>query len=171
MLAALLLPVYRRQPVHLIDVWDPGRVLAAMLEDGLSSGQGATYFLTSLLDHPDFDVEKHGKLMPAIGLGGSAVPAAVGERAERLGIATMRSFGSTEHPSITGSRPRRRATSASSPTARRSRASRSASSTTTATTCRPASRGRDLEPRPGLLRRLHRPGADRAGRSRPAAGS
>ena len=43
--------------------------LAAMLEDGLSSGQGATYFLISLLDHPDFDVETHGKLMPAIGLG------------------------------------------------------------------------------------------------------
>jgi acyl-CoA synthetase (AMP-forming)/AMP-acid ligase II len=30
------------------------------------------------------------------------VPAAVGERAERLGISTVRSFGSTEHPSITG---------------------------------------------------------------------
>jgi acyl-CoA synthetase (AMP-forming)/AMP-acid ligase II len=102
MLAALLLPVWRRQPVHLIDVWDPARVLAAMLEDGLSSGQGATYFLISLLDHPDFDLERHGPLMPAIGLGGSAVPAAVGERAEQLGIVTMRSYGSTEHPSITG---------------------------------------------------------------------
>ena len=102
MLAALLLPVYRRQSVHLIDVWDPARVLAAMLEDGLSSGQGATYFLISLLDHPDFDAERHVALMPAIGLGGSAVPAAVGERAEQLGIKTMRSFGSTEHPSITG---------------------------------------------------------------------
>jgi acyl-CoA synthetase len=97
----LLLPVYRRQSVHLIDVWDPARVLAAMLEDGLSSGQGATYFLISLLDHPDFD-ERHARLMPAIGLGGSAVPAAVGERAEKLGIRTTRSFGSTEHPSITG---------------------------------------------------------------------
>jgi acyl-CoA synthetase len=102
MLAALLLPVYRRQPIHLIDVWDPGRVLAAMLEDGLSSGQGATYFLISLLDHPDFDVERHVELMSTIGLGGSAVPAAVGERAEQLGIVTTRSFGSTEHPSITG---------------------------------------------------------------------
>ena len=40
--------------------------------------------------------------MPVIGLGGAAVPAAVGERAERLGITTTRSFGSTEHPSITG---------------------------------------------------------------------
>jgi acyl-CoA synthetase len=76
-----------------------------MLEDGLSSGQGATYFLISLLDHPDFDVERHVPLMPRIGLGGSAVPAAVGERAEQLGIATMRSFGSTEHPSITGCTP------------------------------------------------------------------
>jgi acyl-CoA synthetase (AMP-forming)/AMP-acid ligase II len=102
MLAALLLPVWRRQPIHLIDVWDPGRVLHAMLEDNLSSGHGATYFLISLLDHPDFDPVRHVQLMPNIGLGGAAVPAAVGERAERLGISTARSFGSTEHPSITG---------------------------------------------------------------------
>jgi acyl-CoA synthetase (AMP-forming)/AMP-acid ligase II len=43
--------------------------------------------------------------MPYIGLGGSAVPAAVGERAAALGIETARSFGSTEHPSISGSTP------------------------------------------------------------------
>ena len=105
MLAALLIPVFRRSSVHLIDVWDPGRVLQAMLEDELSAGQGSTYFLTSLLDHPDFDPERHPKLMPFIGLGGSAVPAAVGERCARLGIEVARSFGSTEHPSITGSTP------------------------------------------------------------------
>jgi acyl-CoA synthetase (AMP-forming)/AMP-acid ligase II len=108
MLAALLLPVWRRKSVHLIDVWDPGRVLSEMLDEGLSSGQGATYFLISLLDHPDFDA-RHAALMPVIGLGGSAVPAAVGERAERLGITTTRSYGSTEHPSIsasTGESPR-----------------------------------------------------------------
>ena len=105
MLAALLIPVYRRSEIHLIDVWDPGRVLAAMLEDNLSAGQGSTYFLTSLLDHPDFDPERHVRLMPFVGLGGSAVPAAVGERCEKLGIETARSFGSTEHPSITGSYP------------------------------------------------------------------
>ncbi len=34
MLAALLIPVYRRSEIHLIDVWDPGRVLQAMLDDG-----------------------------------------------------------------------------------------------------------------------------------------
>ncbi|HEX5614370.1 MAG TPA: AMP-binding protein [Acidimicrobiia bacterium] len=105
MLAALLLPVQRRHGIHLIDVWEPGRVLAAMLADGLSAGQGATFFLTSLLDHPDFDPARHGALMPYIGLGGSAVPAAVTERARAIGIECSRSFGSTEHPSITGSAP------------------------------------------------------------------
>jgi len=102
MIAALLMPVAGRRPIHLIDVWDPGRVLQAMLDEGCSAGQGSTFFLTSLLDHPDFDPVRHVALMPVIGLGGSAVPAAVGERAERLGITTTRSFGSTEHPSITG---------------------------------------------------------------------
>jgi acyl-CoA synthetase (AMP-forming)/AMP-acid ligase II len=101
MLAALLLPVQRRIPIHLIDVWDPGRVLAAMLEDQVLSGHGATYFLTSLLDHPDFG-PAHQQLMSHIGLGGAPVPAAVGERAAALGISTIRMYGSTEHPSITG---------------------------------------------------------------------
>ena len=101
LLAALLMPVHRRESLYLIDVWDPGRVLAGMLEDDISSGSGSTYFLTSLFDHPDFSAE-HAAKMPRIGLGGSPVPAAVGERAERLGISTVRSFGSTEHPSITG---------------------------------------------------------------------
>lgn len=105
MLAALLIPVFRRSAIHLIDVWDPARVLQAMLDDNVSAGQGSTYFLTSLLDHPDFDADRHAKLMPFIGLGGSAVPAAVGERCAGFGIETSRSFGSTEHPSITGSYP------------------------------------------------------------------
>jgi acyl-CoA synthetase (AMP-forming)/AMP-acid ligase II len=40
--------------------------------------------------------------MPFAGLGGSPVPIAVTERATRLGIDVFRSYGSTEHPSITG---------------------------------------------------------------------
>jgi acyl-CoA synthetase (AMP-forming)/AMP-acid ligase II len=101
MLAALLVPVWRGQAIHLIDVWDPKRVLAAMLEDQLCSGMGSTYFLVSLLDHPDFS-DAHLKLMRHIGLGGAPVPAAVAARAGELGIAIFRSYGSTEHPSITG---------------------------------------------------------------------
>jgi len=72
-----------------------------MLDEGLGVGGGATYFLTSLLDHPDFTAD-HLALMPFAGLGGSPVPAAVTRRATDLGIRTFRSYGSTEHPSITG---------------------------------------------------------------------
>ncbi|MCZ7525554.1 MAG: AMP-binding protein [Acidimicrobiia bacterium] len=101
MLAALLLPVWRGEEVHLIDVWNPAEVLAAMLEDGVASGTGATFFLTSLLDHPDL-TPAHLELMHHVGLGGSAVPAAVADRATALGLSVVRMFGSTEHPSITG---------------------------------------------------------------------
>jgi acyl-CoA synthetase (AMP-forming)/AMP-acid ligase II len=101
MLSALLLPIDRGQPIHMIDVWDPPRVLDAMIEDELLAGSGATYFLTSLLDHPSF-TDKHLALMAHIGLGGSAVPAAIAERATQMGISVVRMYGSTEHPSITG---------------------------------------------------------------------
>jgi acyl-CoA synthetase len=104
MLSAFLVPLLRLRPVNLIDVWDPGEVLRLMLAEQLGVGGGATYFLTSLLDHPDFTPE-HLPLMPYAGLGGSTVPVAVTERATRLGIVAFRSYGSTEHPSITGSMP------------------------------------------------------------------
>ena len=101
MLNAFLMPMLRLRSVNLIDVWDPAEVLRMMLDEGLAVGGGAAYFLTSLLDHPDF-TDEHLALMPFAGLGGSAVPVALMERATRLGIKAFRSYGSTEHPSITG---------------------------------------------------------------------
>lgn len=101
MLNAFLVPLLRDRPVNLIDVWDPGEILRLMREDGLGVSGGATYFMTSLLDHPDFGPE-HLALMPFAGLGGAPVPVAVTRRMTALGITTYRSYGSTEHPSITG---------------------------------------------------------------------
>ncbi len=101
MLNALVCSLVRRQAINLIDVWNPGRVLELMLRDGLTVGGGSTYFLTSLLDHPDFG-DGHLKYMPHFGMGGSPVPVAVAERAKKLGISVFRSYGSTEQPSITG---------------------------------------------------------------------
>jgi acyl-CoA synthetase (AMP-forming)/AMP-acid ligase II len=102
MVNAFLVPLLRTTAVNLVDVWDPGRILKLMLDEQLAMAGGATYFLTSLLDHPDF-TDEHLRLMPFAGLGGSTVPAAVTARAERMGIRAYRSYGSTEHPSITGS--------------------------------------------------------------------
>jgi acyl-CoA synthetase (AMP-forming)/AMP-acid ligase II len=101
MLSALLLPVDMGRPINLIDVWDPANVLRVMLENDLSCGGGATFFLISLLDHPDF-TDQHLARMKYAGMGGSAVPRAVAERATDLGIIVYRMYGSTEHPSITG---------------------------------------------------------------------
>jgi acyl-CoA synthetase len=102
MLNAFLLPLLRDHPVNLVDVWDPGEVIRMMREDGLGVTGGATYFLTSLLDHRDFTPDLVA-MMPFAGLGGSSVPVPVTERATKLGIKVFRSYGSTEHPSITGS--------------------------------------------------------------------
>jgi acyl-CoA synthetase len=101
MLNAFLLPLQRLRPVNLVDVWDPTTVLRLMRDEGLGMGGGAAYFLTSLLDHPDFTPE-HLALMPFAGLGGSTIPIALTERARDLGMKVFRSYGSTEHPSITG---------------------------------------------------------------------
>ncbi len=104
MLSAFLLPVLQGLPVHLVDVWDPAQVLHLMSTRGLKVAGGAPYFVTSLLEHPDFTPE-HVKFMRYAGLGGSTVPAALTRRLSGLGITAYRSYGSTEHPSITGSSP------------------------------------------------------------------
>lgn len=101
MLNAFLMPLLRVRPVNLVDVWDPGRVIALMRDEGLGMGGGATYFLTSLLDHPDFGPDLVAQ-MPYVGLGGAPVPEAVTRRVRDLGIVVYRSYGSTEHPSVTG---------------------------------------------------------------------
>ncbi|CAN5770187.1 AMP-binding protein [soil metagenome] len=103
MVGALLMPVIGGNPINLADVWDPGLALALMRSDGLAIGGGPPYFVTSLLDHPDFTPD-HLDGVRVVGLGGSSVPVAVTQRLANLGITAFRSYGSTEHPSITGSR-------------------------------------------------------------------
>jgi acyl-CoA synthetase (AMP-forming)/AMP-acid ligase II len=101
MLGAVLGPLVTGEAIHLIDRWDPGFALEVMREAGIGGGTGASVFLASLLDHPDFSAE-HAALIDRVGLGGAPVPVALGERAASLGIRIIRSYGSTEHPSTTG---------------------------------------------------------------------
>jgi acyl-CoA synthetase (AMP-forming)/AMP-acid ligase II len=103
MVNAFLIPVLDGTPVHLTDVWDPAGALRLMRDHGLHIGGGAPYYVTSLLDHPDFTAE-HLRYLRYAGLGGSSVPAAVTTRLAGLGIRVFRAYGSTEHPSITSSR-------------------------------------------------------------------
>ncbi|MEV7015952.1 AMP-binding protein [Streptomyces sp. NPDC093991] len=100
MVNAFLIPVLDGTPVNLGDTWNPAQALALMRGDGLTVGGGATYYMTSLLDHPDCTPEHIARLRYA-GLGGAAVPSAVTTRLESLGISVFRAYGSTEHPSVT----------------------------------------------------------------------
>jgi acyl-CoA synthetase (AMP-forming)/AMP-acid ligase II len=102
MLGAVLGPFAIGQDIHVIDRWDPGHALEVMREAGVGSGSGASVFLASLLDHADFTPE-HAALIHRIGLGGAPVPIALAERAASHGISIIRAYGSTEHPSTTGS--------------------------------------------------------------------
>ncbi|HEY1827815.1 MAG TPA: AMP-binding protein [Acidimicrobiales bacterium] len=102
MLGGLLCPLYSGRPIYLMDGWDPPTVLAAMIEEDIAAGSGSTYFFTSLLDCPGFGPE-HVERMRYVGLGGSPIPNAVADRADALGISLVRAYGSTEHPSCTGS--------------------------------------------------------------------
>lgn len=103
MLGGLLLPLYRGRAIHLTDVWRPAAILDAMRAADLTAGSGATVFLLSLLDAPGFTAADAARI-GRVGLGSAPVPAAVAERAEALGISVARVYGSTEHPSTTGSR-------------------------------------------------------------------
>jgi acyl-CoA synthetase (AMP-forming)/AMP-acid ligase II len=102
MLGALLIPVLNGRSVNLLDSWEPGQVLALLDRDHLTLGGGPPYFVTSLLDHPEC-TPAHRAHIKCLGLGGSTVPAAVTRRLSDLGIIVFRSYGSSEHPSITGS--------------------------------------------------------------------
>lgn len=102
MLGAFLIPVLEGAPIDLCDVWDPGKVLDLIESEGLSIGGGPPYFVTSLMDHPGFD-DRHLAKFTTVGLGGSTVPTSVTRRLADLGLFVFRAYGSTEHPSITGS--------------------------------------------------------------------
>lgn len=102
MVSALLTPVLEGVSVDLLDQWDPTRVLELIDSHAVAIGGGPPYFVTSLLDQPQFRSD-HLSYLRYLGLGGSSVPGAVTRQLADLGICVTRSYGSTEHPSITGS--------------------------------------------------------------------
>ena len=99
MLVSVLVPPLLGREIHLLDYWNPARVLELMMAESLSAGTGAPLFLASLIDHPDCTPEHH-RLIKASSLGGAAVTPDLVLRAEALGIVAWRGYGCTEHPSI-----------------------------------------------------------------------
>ncbi len=102
MLNAFLIPIRDGISVDLVDVWNPELILNLMTTYDVTVGGGVPYYLTSLIEHPSFGPD-HLARMKYAGMGGASVPASVTERLTDLGLTVYRSYGSTEHPSITAS--------------------------------------------------------------------
>ena len=111
---------------------------------------GATFFLTSLLDHPDC-TPHHVALIPYMGLGGSVIPVPVAERAAALGISLYPRVRQHRAP-VDHHHARRRTAGEAAAHRRRGDARRRDP---------PRRRGRDHQPRPRPLHGVHRPGAHR----------
>ena len=76
-----------------------------MREADLTAGSGATVFLHQPARRARLHRRPTRRGSARVGLGSAPVPVAVAERAEALGIGVARAYGSTEHPSTTGSLP------------------------------------------------------------------
>jgi len=88
----------------LMDGWDPKWALDLVQEHRVTRTGGATFFLMTMLSHPEIGSVDTSSL-EAFGLGGANVMPALVEQADALGWRAFRSYGCTEHPSITMARP------------------------------------------------------------------
>ena len=84
----------------LMDGWDPTWALQLIQEHRITFTGGATFFLATLLNAPNFKDYDTSSLRE-FGLGGAGVPPTLVEQAAGVGWWSMRAYGCTEHPSIT----------------------------------------------------------------------
>jgi acyl-CoA synthetase len=102
MTMGLLAPLHRGEPINYVDSFDIDFMLDVCGRERLAPGGGAAVFLSALIDHPGF-TDEIAERMGYVVLGGSIVPEALVDKAASRGIAVLRSYGSTEHPTISGS--------------------------------------------------------------------
>ncbi|BBZ27309.1 long-chain-fatty-acid--CoA ligase [Mycolicibacterium madagascariense] len=99
MTMGLLGPLLRGEPINYVDAFDIDFILDVCARQRLAPGGGAVVFLSALIDHPGF-TDEIAKRMGYVVLGGSIVPEVLVDKAARRGITVLRSYGSTEHPTI-----------------------------------------------------------------------
>jgi acyl-coenzyme A synthetase/AMP-(fatty) acid ligase len=103
--SALIAPFllgYRK--LVLMDGWDPKWALELIQEHGVTRTGGASFFLATMLGAPELGSIDTSSL-ESFGLGGANVMPMLVEQAETVGWRGFRSYGCTEHPSITMGSP------------------------------------------------------------------
>jgi acyl-CoA synthetase (AMP-forming)/AMP-acid ligase II len=103
--SALIAPFllgYRK--LVLMDGWDPKWALELIEEHEVTRTGGASFFLATMLGAPELATIDTSSL-ESFGLGGANVMPMLVEQAETVGWRGFRSYGCTEHPSITMGSP------------------------------------------------------------------
>src|SRR5947208_2005752 len=103
--SALIAPFllgYRK--LVLMDGWDPKWALELIQEHGVTRTGGASFFLMTMLGAPELATTDASSL-ESFGLGGANAMPMLVEQAETAGFRGFRSYGCTEHPSITMGSP------------------------------------------------------------------
>jgi acyl-coenzyme A synthetase/AMP-(fatty) acid ligase len=99
--SALISPfLYGYRKLVLMDGWDPRWALELIQEHRVTRTGGATFFAMTLVGAPEFGDFDTSSLQ-LFGLGGAGVPPSIVQQLHSLGWASSRSYGCTEHPSIT----------------------------------------------------------------------
>ena len=87
-----------------MDRWDAALAAELIERHRVTATSGAPFFLASLLDA----AERDGRDLTSLGsylVGAGSVPRSLVERADAAGIPVFRSYGATEHPTVTLGRP------------------------------------------------------------------
>lgn len=102
--AGLLVSLVFGREVNMLRAWSASLALEVIDTFGVTSSGSTPYLATTLFDERD----RRGRGLESLRVmecGGSRVDTALVERADRLGIALFRAYGSTEHPTATAHRP------------------------------------------------------------------
>ncbi|MGA9493596.1 MAG: AMP-binding protein [Mycobacterium sp.] len=97
---SLLRPLFNGVRTVFIDGWDPAVAVEVIGRFGVTCTAGTPFHLSGILDLGDTN-EQLVSLREFL-VGAAPVSEEIGRRAAQAGISTFRSYGATEHPTVTG---------------------------------------------------------------------
>jgi acyl-CoA synthetase (AMP-forming)/AMP-acid ligase II len=97
---SMLRPLFNGVRTVFIDGWDPAVAVEVIHRFGVTCTAGTPFHLAGILDLGDTG-DKLASLREFL-VGAAPVAAEIGRRAAQAGISTFRSYGATEHPTVTG---------------------------------------------------------------------
>ena len=105
LLNGVLLPGVVPMRAFLMAKWEPERAIDLIERDETTFMIGPPTFFVSLMSAPSFSTERVQSLRLISSGGAGVTPAFVEDASERLGAVVKRTYGSTEAPTVTTSRP------------------------------------------------------------------